>query len=93
MLFQIAIEKSANSYQNQAPVIKIALDIDTKLSCSIISHMKMKPTVFENVMGLIFQMSLTHSKESTRKGATKLVENVGVSKIKEIFDEIGRAHV
>jgi hypothetical protein len=90
MLFQIAIEKiSGDSYRNAAPnnIIKIALDIDTKLSCSIISHMKIEPTVFENIMGLIFQMSFTHSKESTRKGATKLVKNVGVSKIKEIFDD------
>ncbi len=90
MLFQIAIEKiSGNSYRNEAPknIIKIALDIDTKLSCSIISNMKIEPTVFENIMGLIFQMSFTHSIESTRKGATKLVKNVGVSKIKKIFDD------
>ena len=92
MLFQIAIEKSGKSYNrayNQAPknIIKIALNLDTKLSCSIISNMKIEADVFENIMGLIFQMSFTHSEESTRKGATKLVENVGVSKIKEIFGD------
>ncbi|HIF37600.1 MAG TPA: hypothetical protein EYQ70_04300 [Marine Group III euryarchaeote] len=90
MLFQISIEEiSGNSYRNEAPknIIKIALDIDTKLSCSIISNMKIEPTVFEKIMGLIFQMSFTHSIESTRKGATKLVKNVGVSKIKKIFDD------
>ena len=90
MLFQIAIERiSGNSYRNEAPknIIKIALDIDTKLSCKIIDNMKIEPTVFENIMGLIFQMSFTHSEESTRKGSTKLVKIVGVAKIKEIFDD------
>ena len=45
--------------------------------------MKIAP---EDITGLIFQMSFTDSEKSTREGVTKLVKSMGVSKIKNIFD-------
>jgi len=84
MLFQIAIEKiGGNSAEN---VIRIALEIDTELSCKIIKNMKIAPAVYEDIMGLIFQMSFTDSEKYTREGVTKLVKSMEVSKIKNIFD-------